>query len=67
MRNPRSPSLTQQRALAHRLGPGLARNVELAGQTSFRIGGPAALFFASDDSRWITGQILPVDGGASMN
>ena len=28
---------------------------------------PAALFFASDDSRWITGQILPVDGGACMN
>ncbi len=26
---------------------------------------PVALFFASDDSRWITGQILPVDGGAS--
>lgn len=26
---------------------------------------PVALFFASDDSRWVTGQILPVDGGAS--
>lgn len=24
-----------------------------------------ALFFASDDSRWVTGQILPVDGGAT--
>ena len=24
-----------------------------------------ALFFACDDSRWVTGQILPVDGGAS--
>ena len=28
---------------------------------------PAALFFACDDSRWITGQILPVDGGASIS
>jgi len=28
---------------------------------------PAALFFACDDSRWITGQILPVDGGACIN
>jgi NAD(P)-dependent dehydrogenase (short-subunit alcohol dehydrogenase family) len=28
---------------------------------------PAALFFASEDSQWITGQLLPVDGGASMN
>ena len=26
-----------------------------------------ALFFASEDSRWVTGQILPVDGGACMN
>ncbi len=26
-----------------------------------------ALFFACDDSRWVTGQILPVDGGASAN
>lgn len=26
---------------------------------------PVALFFASDDSKWVTGQILPVDGGAS--
>ena len=26
-----------------------------------------ALFFASDDSNWITGQILPVDGGATAN
>ena len=24
-----------------------------------------AFFFASDDSHWVTGQILPVDGGAS--
>ena len=28
---------------------------------------PVALFFASDDSRWVTGQILPVDGGATMH
>ncbi len=26
----------------------------------------AALYFASDESRWVTGQILPVDGGASV-
>ncbi len=26
-----------------------------------------ALFFAGEDSRWVTGQILPVDGGASAN
>ncbi|MEK9723970.1 MAG: SDR family NAD(P)-dependent oxidoreductase [Rhodospirillaceae bacterium] len=28
---------------------------------------PAALFLACDDSKWITGQILPVDGGASIS
>ncbi len=28
---------------------------------------PVALFFACEDSRWVTGQILPVDGGACMN
>jgi 3-oxoacyl-[acyl-carrier protein] reductase len=27
---------------------------------------PAFVFFASDDSRYITGQILPVDGGYGM-
>ncbi len=27
----------------------------------------AALYFASDNSKWITGRILPVDGGASAN
>lgn len=26
-----------------------------------------ALFFASEDSNWITGQVLPVDGGASVH
>ena len=26
-----------------------------------------ALFFACDDSNWVTGQILPVDGGASVH
>ena len=28
---------------------------------------PVALFFACEDSCWITGQILPVDGGACIN
>ena len=28
---------------------------------------PVALFFACADSGWVTGQILPVDGGACMN
>jgi 3-oxoacyl-[acyl-carrier protein] reductase len=37
---------------------------------SQRVGAPediahATLFFASDESRWITGQVLPVDGGRS--
>tara|TARA_B100000686_G_scaffold342374_1_gene421389 strand:+ start:301 stop:1065 length:765 start_codon:yes stop_codon:yes gene_type:complete len=27
----------------------------------------AALFFACEDSSWVTGQILPVDGGACIN
>jgi 3-oxoacyl-[acyl-carrier protein] reductase len=27
---------------------------------------PAFVFFASDDSRYITGQVLPVDGGYGM-
>ncbi len=38
----------------HLLGPGEPEQVA-----------SVALFFASDDSRWVTGQILPVDGGAS--
>jgi len=27
---------------------------------------PAFVFFSSDDSKYITGQILPVDGGYGM-
>jgi len=39
------PTSAQQRALARRLGAALQRNVQLAPRTSFRIGGPAALYF----------------------
>ncbi|MES1923686.1 UDP-N-acetylmuramate dehydrogenase [Salinisphaera sp. T31B1] len=44
MRKPRTPTLAQQRALARRLGAALQRDVPLAARTSFRIGGPAALY-----------------------
>lgn len=45
MPKPRTPTSAQQCALARRLGRSLKRNVSLAGLTSFRIGGPAALYF----------------------
>jgi len=41
----RPPSLTQRRALAQRLGYQLQTDVPLAAQTSFGIGGPAALYY----------------------
>lgn len=44
MRKPRTPTPAQQRALARRLGSALQRDVPLAPRTSFRIGGPAALY-----------------------
>lgn len=37
-------------ALAERLGPGLRRDVPLAPYTTFRIGGPAALFYEPDNA-----------------
>ena len=45
MRKPRTPTPAQRRALARRLGRELKRDVPLASKTSFRIGGPAALYF----------------------
>jgi len=45
MPKPRTPTPAQQRALARRLGGALQRDVPLASLTSFRIGGPAALYF----------------------
>lgn len=44
MRDPSPPTPTQQRALARRLGSILQRDVALAPQTSFDIGGKANLF-----------------------
>lgn len=40
----------QSDALAERLGPGLRHNVTLAPYTTFRIGGPAALFYEATDA-----------------
>lgn len=40
----------QSEALAERLGPGLRREVVLAPFTTFRIGGPAALFYEATDA-----------------
>lgn len=40
----------QSAALAERLGPGLRRDVVLAPYTTFRIGGPAALFYEPTDA-----------------
>jgi UDP-N-acetylmuramate dehydrogenase len=45
MPKPRLPTSAQQRALAQRLGAQLKRDVPLAPHTSFRIGGPARLYF----------------------
>lgn len=45
----RPATLEQSDALAERLGPGLSRNVALAPYTTFRIGGPAALFYEAAD------------------
>ncbi len=45
MPKPRLPTAAQQRALAERLGAQLKRDVPLASHTSFRIGGPARLYF----------------------
>src|SRR5699024_2886622 len=41
----KAPTPAQRRALAQRLGYTLRSNEPLARHTSFRIGGPAALFF----------------------
>lgn len=46
----RPASAEQGDALAERLGPGLRRNVDLAPYTTFRIGGPAALFYEPTDA-----------------
>ena len=41
-------------------------HLQRGGQNFWSGGDPAFVFFASDDSRYITGQLLCVDGGYGM-
>lgn len=47
----------QSDALAERLGPELRRDVTLAPHTTFRIGGPAALFYEATDADALAGAV----------
>src|SRR5699024_5493339 len=53
-----APTPAQRRALAQRLGYQLRTNEPLAYHTSFRIGGPAALFFEATTAEALARAVL---------
>src|SRR5699024_3915322 len=54
----KAPTSAQRRALAQRLGYQLRMNEPLLRHTSFRIGGPAALFFEAKTSEALARAVL---------